>query len=130
MYLKERIKIMSNELNLTREEKEFFEKHQVPLSSVVSSDTPMHLNSIYSVYDRVSKSFEAPFIAVSHDCAKRTLVDVIFSRDSLLQRHPEDYDLYYLGLFDKQRGLCYGTFPNELISNLKDLLPKSGNQVK
>nr|QJB19182.1 MAG: nonstructural protein [Microvirus sp.] len=69
------------------------------------------ISMLYSIYDRGVQSFAAPVLASSETQIKRSLLD-LFTADSNrpvlerspLVRYPEDYDLYYLGLFDTEKG--------------------------
>lgn len=61
---------------------------------------------VVSVRDRAVDNFGTPFFVVSKGQAIRSFSDEINRKadDNMLNRHPEDYDLYELGEFDNDSG--------------------------
>lgn len=68
----------------------------------------MILNA-YTIYDVKSASYASPILAVNDDVFKRLLVDSLILPDSTLYRHPEDFTVYCIGVFDDNRGLLSGS---------------------
>ena len=61
---------------------------------------------VFSIYDEKAGAFAAPFTAPSIGHAIRSFADEVNSaRDSsLLSKHPEDFQLFELGMFDDSDG--------------------------
>jgi len=59
---------------------------------------------LYSIRDSKGGFFNAPFIQKSHGEAERTLLTLSKDEKSMISKYPEDFDLYYLGLFDDYTG--------------------------
>jgi hypothetical protein len=61
---------------------------------------------IICVFDQKAGTFNNPFYADSKGVALREFADVVNRPDenSLIYKHPEDFDLYLLGTWDPQAG--------------------------
>lgn len=70
-------------------------------------------NKLYAIKDNKVGFLNAPFIAPNNAAAIRMFGDTTMNIDTLLNKHPEDYELYYLGEMDENTG--------ELISEVKFL---------
>lgn len=56
---------------------------------------------VFSIRDRASDSYGAPFYMASPGAAMRAFSDLINSDSKdLASKHPDDFDLYALGSFD------------------------------
>lgn len=55
---------------------------------------------IFSVRDIAADVYDRPFFAVSIGAARRGFGDAVNTKDNPLAAHPEDYELYHLGIFD------------------------------
>ena len=62
----------------------------------------------YALYDVKSETYGLPFFAVNDAIAVRTSYDGYLMADSTVSRHPEDFTLYRLGLYDDCRGVITG----------------------
>jgi hypothetical protein len=71
--------------------------------------------SLYSVYDRVAKEYEPLFEAKNHDSAIRKF------RQQILAKYGgrKEFDLYYCGDFDRERGLIVTINQPDFISFAK-----------
>lgn len=62
----------------------------------------------YSIYDRKAKSFGEllSFPSCEKEAAKRWFRDIVLNNDpkNYIAKYPEDFDLYYIGFFDKSSG--------------------------
>lgn len=103
---------------LTPEQKNFFEGHGVNPSAVKPN---LLIDRIYSIYDVCTGSFEAPFLAPNDRTSMRIVNDNLLFRDTLIKRHPEDYQLFIIGEFYKDSGEIVPMKPVKVI-NLSDLL--------
>lgn len=59
---------------------------------------------VYSVYDRAAQFYGRPFFVVAAGQATRSFRDEVNRSDSEFGKHPDDYDLWQLGLFDDVSG--------------------------
>lgn len=63
------------------------------------------LKTLYSVYDKKSKTYAAPFVEVNDGTAIRAIQDLIASNQSHpFARHSEDFSLERLGSFNELSG--------------------------
>lgn len=58
-----------------------------------------------AIKDRALDAFMRPFFAQTTGQAIRMFNDEINNSDSPMFKHPEDYDLYYLGIWDDKTGM-------------------------
>lgn len=63
----------------------------------------MKLNA-YSIYDEKALQYHAPFFMVSDGAAVRALSDLANDQNTNIGRHPGDYKLYCIGIFDDANG--------------------------
>lgn len=59
---------------------------------------------LFSIYDEKAHAYLPPFTLPRSDMAIRTFSDCINSSDHAFSRHPGDYTLYELGVFDDSTG--------------------------
>ena len=80
---------------------------------------------IVTVRDRVADVFGQPFFVARVGQAIRSFSDEVNSpnSDSAIAKHPEDFDLYELGLFDDETG-TFEAVPPRQIAIGKDLKSK------
>lgn len=80
---------------------------------------------MFSVFDRASKVFAKPFCDVSEASASRALSGEVNSSgsDSLLSKHPDDFDMYNIGTYDDSTGAVEPCEP-VLVVRAKDLVKK------
>lgn len=71
---------------------------------------------VYSVYDRVSKSFDTPFYGRSDAQVMRQLQLQLAAPDAspTLLRFPDDFELVRLGAFDTDSGALGAFFPDDV----------------
>ena len=63
------------------------------------------LKTLYSVYDKKSKTYATPFVEVNDGTAIRAIQDLIASNQSHpFARHSEDFSLERLGSFNELSG--------------------------
>lgn len=75
---------------------------------------------MFSVFDRQAMAFLPPFHARAHGQAVRMFMDAVNTKDHDFNKHPEDYELHYVGHFDDQNGvyLSEGFAPKRLLTAL------------
>lgn len=54
---------------------------------------------IYTVYDTKSEAYLQPFFLQTHGQAIRAITDCVNDEKHQFNRHPEDYTLFYVGVF-------------------------------
>lgn len=59
----------------------------------------------YTVYDSKVEAYLPPFFIKSDGQAQRDFTDAIALPDSPMGRHPEDYTLFFVGLYDDSSAL-------------------------
>lgn len=74
----------------------------------------MKLN-VYSVFDAATKAFMRPFFMQSDGQAIRAFSDLCNDRKHDLGRHPEDYSLMRIGVWDDQNAEFVGEVPDNLL---------------
>lgn len=60
---------------------------------------------IYAIRDRALDAFNRPFFLPADGAAIRAFQDEINNKESELSKHPDDYDLYTIGMYDENRGI-------------------------
>jgi len=77
---------------------------------------------IVSVKDSAAQAFGRPIFVPSNAVAIRSFRDEVNRKDSTddLSRHPDDFELYQLGVFDDATGVIEVFEPN-LLARAKDL---------
>lgn len=63
----------------------------------------MKLN-VYSIFDTASGAYSRPFFAPSDGQAVRSFSDIACDATHEVGKHPEDYSLHRIGIFDDQKG--------------------------
>lgn len=81
----------------------------------------MAIKLVFAVRDRAADSFGQPFFDVARGRAIRSFTDELNKNEnSPLSAHPEDFDLYFLGMFNDQTGMFETGVP-EMIAIGKDM---------
>ena len=79
------------------------------------------LKTLYSVYDKKSKTYAAPFVEVNDGTAIRAIQDLMQSNQSHpFARHSEDFSLERVGSFNELSG-DIGEDPIGEVIQLKEL---------
>lgn len=62
---------------------------------------------MYAVRDSAMDAFHAPFFAPSNGVAMRSFRDEVVRKDgsSMMQAHPEDFELYIVGHYEEDTGV-------------------------
>lgn len=87
----------------------------------------MPRTQVLSVRDRAADHYGRPFFSPSIGSAIRSFSDHINStEDSEMVKHPEDFDLYHLAVFDDETGVFECLTQPKMIAVGKDLrIPKA-----
>lgn len=85
-------------------------------------------NRLYSIKDRATDAFMAPWTAHTDGHAIRMFQDAVNDTQSQMNKHPEDYDLWFVGIFDDQSGMFIGMEgkgPKQIFIGKNALVPRS-----
>lgn len=85
----------------------------------------MKLNA-YSIYDTASGAYTRPFFLQSDAQALRTFKDVCNDSEHEIGKHPEDYTLFRIGIFDDNRAELIKETPEALATAL-EMVAKARN---
>lgn len=58
----------------------------------------------YSIFDRKSLVFHAPWFQPTDGAATRVLEDLVNDNTTSIGKHPSDYVLFFVGTYDDQKG--------------------------
>jgi hypothetical protein len=61
--------------------------------------------SLFSVKDKVSDTFGKILEQNNNAEAMRSFSDIVKNPESVISKHPQDYDLYLVGTFDTSSGI-------------------------
>lgn len=75
---------------------------------------------IFSVYDEKAQVYRSPFYLKHKGEAMRSFSDLVNDDKTIINKHPEDYKLYYLGVFDDVSGKMGSRDTPEFICNASD----------
>ena len=59
----------------------------------------------FALRDQKAEVFGTPFFLKTHGEAERTFRELVANDQTMPGKYPEDYDLYYLGEYNDQKGL-------------------------
>ena len=74
---------------------------------------------MYSLYDTQSGVYDRPFCQMQDNEAKRTFCDWVANKESVVGRHPEDFHLVRVGVFDDVNGKIGGKEKETIITGLE-----------
>lgn len=80
--------------------------------------------NVYSVYDVKAKFFVSPFMMLQDGEAIRAFSDEVNKDGSALNKHPEDYVLFKLAVFDQETGKYSSDAPVSLVSGMNVFVEK------
>lgn len=69
---------------------------------------------MFSVYDSAAKRYLQPFFAETQEVAIRMFRAIVNKADHQFNRFPEDYTLFYVGVFDGETGMVQPCTPHSL----------------
>lgn len=70
---------------------------------------------MFAIFDKASASFSRPFFELTKGLAIRTFTDAVNDANSPFGKYPQDFTLFYLGVFDDQSGELVGSSPDRVI---------------
>lgn len=61
-------------------------------------------SNIYAIYDNKAEAYMQPFFAATPGLALRAFSDNVNNKESIFNKHPNDFVLYEIGEFDDATG--------------------------
>lgn len=81
---------------------------------------------IYSVFDSVAKAYLPPFVVSVEAQAVRACYDAVCDKGHAFGKHPGDYSLFDLGVFDDATGVIESLTVPVLVVSFVNLVPTIG----
>lgn len=76
--------------------------------------------NVYSIRDNKVNGYMQPFFSQTHGSAIRAFADHCLDDKSMPHKHPEDFDLYFVGGFDDTTGLMQPVQSPQLLAGAKE----------
>lgn len=80
--------------------------------------------AVCAVKDRAVNAYNRPIYVPTVGVAIRSFTDEVNRKDSELQNHPEDYDLYELGQWDDETAIYVPLEVPRVITRAQDIVIK------
>jgi len=81
------------------------------------------LINAYTLYDAKALTYSPPFYAGAHGSAARMVADLAQDPNTTVGRHPRDFTLYCVGMFNDATGTLLPNDIREHIADVVTLLP-------
>lgn len=81
---------------------------------------------MYSVRDTKAEIYHAPWYKNTHGEAEREFQTIADDPKSTIYKHPEDYDLYFVGEYDDQTGKIEACVTPQHIQKASHVQTKTG----
>lgn len=62
---------------------------------------------IFAIHDTKGEVFRSPFYQRTHGEAERSFKQLLDDPQSMVNKYPEDFDLYHLGEYDERTGKIF-----------------------
>lgn len=72
-----------------------------------------------SIYDKRAQEFAPPMCQHTLGTAERTFQDIACNPESPVNKHPEDYELHHVGMYDTETGAMEAVKPVRIVSALQ-----------
>ena len=66
---------------------------------------------VYAVYDSAAGVYRQPFFLQTDQLAQRAFKDIVLNPETDLNKHPKDFTLFRVGIFDDNAGALEGEVP-------------------
>lgn len=82
------------------------------------------MKQVFVVKDLAVQAYGLPIFQATAAEAMRSFTDACNQPDSIIAKHPEDYELYYIGTYDEQTGIMTQEDPQDVqrIARAKDIV--------
>lgn len=78
---------------------------------------------VCSVFDVKAKAYMSPFYVPNVNIARRSFGDAVLDQSTGISKHPKDYQLYQVGVFDDNAGVFDREFARpEFLANAVDFI--------
>lgn len=77
---------------------------------------------VYSLFDRKLKEYGSLVVVRNDETIRRSVVDGIRGSKSLIELHPEDFDVICVGSFDTESGVLHGEVVRRLVANVGEIM--------
>lgn len=84
---------------------------------------------VYTVFDRKMKEHGSLVLFKNEEAAVRGMTDAFGGQDTIVAKHPEDFDLICIGSYDQDQGVVYGGV-HDFVVNFGELLRKDVSQLQ
>lgn len=84
---------------------------------------------MFTVYDGKAFAYLPPFYLLREEMAQRAFGECVNSKDHQFGRHPHDYTLFKIGVFDDETAVCVTFAPESLGNGVEHLKPKNTDNV-
>lgn len=88
------------------------------------------MDNVFAVYDSKGAYYLKPFMVRSRGEAIRMFSDEVNRPDSMMGTHPEDFTLFYLGMFDELTGKYKNANAPESLGVALEYKAKEDNKIK
>lgn len=85
---------------------------------------------MYSIRDVKTLVFKPPFVKHTHGEAERDFKSLVNDQQSMVNKYPEDFDLYYLGVYDDNSGKFEALDTPQHITKAVNVLDPVSRQVQ
>lgn len=75
-----------------------------------------------SVFDVKASAYMGPFFVPNVNIARRSFGDAVLDSSTGISKHPADYKLYQVGVFDDNAGVFEAYTKPEFLANASDFL--------
>lgn len=75
---------------------------------------------VFSVYDVKARAFAQPFFFSEKGEAIRAFMSAVNDKNTMFNRYPEDYMLYYVGMYDNSSAIFDSVNPIEMLGTAKE----------
>ena len=78
--------------------------HNNPGNQATHTKETNMTKKMFSIRDAKGEIYHPPFFKITNGEAERDFTTTVGDEKSMLNKYPEDFDLYYIGEFDDQTG--------------------------
>lgn len=79
---------------------------------------------MYAIYDRAIEAYGQPIFVKAQGQAIRSFMDECKNQESQFNKHPEDYELYYIGEYDETTASITNNMNIERVARATDYTTK------
>lgn len=88
-----------------------------------------NIQKMFAIYDNKTEAFHAPFFAPTEGAAIRLVQEALGDRNTLLARHPADFNLFHVGEWYSRTAQIVGLNAPRNMGLIVDYLPKQEEQM-